>query len=189
MPAAPSPRRAAIRLRRIRIDAGHATAALRWLLPLAASAALACQPERAGPVVPALAPIAADALRVTLVFGADVDLDLYVTGPSQETVYYGNASAREGGALDADRRCGAPGPDRRAEAAAPRAESIVFPAAAPGRYRVGVDFPQRCEAGVDRARFLVRVEAPGRPPVEQRGRVDFGAFVSRVLELRVGDEP
>ena len=91
-------------------------------------------------------------LRVELVFGAGADLDLYVTDPAQETVYFANTPlAGSGGRLEADLRCDA--------AATPRIETVVFASAPPGRYRVGVDRAGTCEAGGSAAeRFLVTVE-------------------------------
>ena len=78
-------------------------------------------------------------LRVELVFGQGADLDLYLTDPSQETVYYANTPSQvNGGRLEADLRC---------DAAAPRVETIVFASAPPGRYRVGVDRAETCAGG------------------------------------------
>lgn len=77
----------------------------------------------------------AGALVVRLAFDEGADLDLYVTGPLEETVYFGNTPTKVGGRLEADLRCDAP---------APRIETVVFPTARPGRYRVGVDHPEAC---------------------------------------------
>ena len=84
-----------------------------WLL----AALLASGCGRAGPV-PELAPspqAAAEPLRIQLSFGPEAELDLWVTDPAGETVYFANPrSNATGGALEADRRCGDPGfsPDR-----------------------------------------------------------------------------
>jgi hypothetical protein len=149
-------------------------------LPLALAALVACAsgsgPGDALDPSAALGPAAPDALRVSLVFGADVDLDLYVTGPSSETVYFGNDASREGGRLVADRRC---------DSRTPRIETVEFAPAAPGRYRIGVDFMVRCARGVDRASYELYAERPGQPPLRQRGEAIFGAFAPRVLELEV----
>jgi hypothetical protein len=155
------------------IIARHAIAGVIWL-PVAA--ALAC----ADPAIPAAIATSTappDTVRIQLVFGAEVDLDLYVTGPGQETVYFGNDHSRDGGQLLADRRCDSP---------APRVEMISFAPAAPGRYRIGVDFMVRCARGVDRAPYELYAEAPGQPPLRQRGEASFGAFEPLVLELEVG---
>jgi uncharacterized protein YfaP (DUF2135 family) len=121
-------------------------------------------------------PLAPHAVRVQLAFGAAADLDLYVTGPSGETVYFANTPAA-GGALDADRRCGDP---------APRIETVAFAAAPAGRYRVGIDFPERCEAGAGEASWRLVFEAPGVRE-ERAGRARFGSFEPGVLEIEVDE--
>ncbi len=148
---------------------------------LALSLALACAAAPLAPPDPPPAPpLDPESVRVRLVFDASVDLDLYVTGPSQETVYFGNARSRDGGELDADRRCDSP---------APRAESVTFPAAPAGLYRVGVDFMVRCADGVERAPYALSIEAPGRAPQRLEGEVAFGVFEARVTEFRIGGGP
>lgn len=127
---------------------------------------------RAGPAAPG------GALRVSLAFDAGADLDLYVTDPALETVYFANTPSRLGGALDADRRCDAP---------APRVETVRFDPAPAGRYRVGVDYPESC-AGADAAPFALRVEGPG-VELEQAGEVELGHFRSRALEFQVEAGP
>jgi len=134
-------------------------------------------PAPRGPPGP---PLGAESVRVHLLFGAAVDLDLYVTGPSQETVYFGNDRSLEGGELQADQRCDAP---------APRAETVLFPVAPPGVYRVGVDFMVRCDTGTRRAGYTLWIEAPGRAPQRLEGEAEFGVFEPRVSEFRVGGGP
>ncbi len=112
-------------------------------------------------------------LSVRLAFGADADLDLYVTDPAQETVYFANSPTRAGGRLDADLRCAA---------AAPRVESVSFAAPAPGRYRVGVDFPERCDGTTEPVSFVVEVWTGGERE-QRRGSVRPGAFLPIVLEF------
>ena len=124
-------------------------------------------------------PAAPDAARVQLVFDESVDLDLYVTGPAQEAVYFANATSRDGGALTADRRC---------DSAPPRIETVTFAPAPAGRYRIGVDFMVRCAPGTDRASYELIWETPGQAPVHQRGQAVFGVFDPRVAEFRVGGE-
>ena len=121
------------------------------------------------------APLDPLTVQVQLVFGADADLDLYVTDPDQETVYFANTPSRLGGALEADQRC---------DAALPRVETIRFEAAPAGRYRVGVDFPERC-GGRGPAPFALLVRGPGLDRVE-RGEVALGEFRLRVLEFGIG---
>jgi hypothetical protein len=129
-------------------------------------------------VPPGLAsPAPPDAARVPLFFDAAVDLDLYVTGPAQETVYFANDTSRDGGALTADRRCDSP---------APRVETVTFAPAPAGPYRIGVDFMVRCTPGIDRAGFELVWEIPGQAPVRQRGEARFGVFDPRVAEFHVG---
>lgn len=67
-------------------------------------------------------------VKFTLTWDTDVDLDLYVTEPSGDTIWYGNRSSTTGGQLDTDDRDGF-GP-----------ENIFWPTdfARPGSYRVEV---------------------------------------------------
>ncbi|HKJ24927.1 MAG TPA: hypothetical protein VKB65_08915 [Myxococcota bacterium] len=116
------------------------------------------------------------AIVVRLAFDASADLDLYVTGPRRETVYFANTPTKLGGHLDADRRCDAP---------APRIESVVFPDAWPGRYRVGVDFPEACAGGGGPADFAVEARSPAGLAA-RTGRIEPGEFEPIVLEW---DEP
>jgi hypothetical protein len=112
---------------------------------------------------------------VTLVFGAGADLDLYVTDPSQRTVYFAVPDTGAGGGrLERDLRCEDP---------APRSERVVFPAAPAGRYYVGVDRPEECEGGDGELEtFLVIVEHGDRRQ-ETRGEIPRQRFLPRVLEL------
>ncbi len=139
---------------------------------------LACAgpPSDPNAPIPPAEPLEPGALRVRLVFGPDVDLDLYVTGPSLETVYFANDVARDGGFLEADRRCDDP---------APRVETVVFPGAAAGDYRVGVDFMVRCDRSTDEAPYRIVIETPDGASRLHRGTARFGLFDSRVLERRV----
>lgn len=114
------------------------------------------------------------ALVVRLAFGEAGDLDLYVTGPLHETVYYANSPTRIGGRLLGDRRCDAP---------APRIETVVFDPAPPGRYRVGVDLPERCDGGRGALPFALEVRAPSGVRTRE-GRLAPGVFEPIVLEWR-----
>ena len=102
--------------------------------------------ERDGSVLPP------GSVRVQLAFGGSADLDLYVTDVLQETVYFGNSPSRSGGTLEADRRC---------DDAVPRVETIVFPDALPGRYRVGIDYIEGCAADAGPVAFVLKVEHGG----------------------------
>lgn len=121
-------------------------------------------------------PAAPGELRVQLGFGAAADLDLYVTGPDEETVYYANTPGKAGGALVEDRRCAHEGP---------RIESVRFPAPLlPGRYRVGVDYPHGCGDATAPAPFVVRIDGPDGS-AEQRGLARHHVFEPVVLEFDV----
>ena len=120
-------------------------------------------------------PPAPGELRVELVFGEGADLDLYLTDPSQETVYYANSPSRGGGGrLEADRRCDAP---------APRIETVAVASAPSGRYRVGIDHAESCGGNrTSEEPFLLIVETDGLRR-EMRGEIPRGRFLVRVLEF------
>ncbi len=122
-------------------------------------------------------PASPGVLRVRLAFGADADLDLYVTDPRQETVYFANNPTRSGGALAEDVRCGAP---------EPHVEVVTFRDPLPGVYRVGVDYPKHCRGRDDPASYVVVVEQPGGGREERRGAIDLLHFAPIVIESRVG---
>jgi len=126
-------------------------------------------------VAPARPPPPPGVLRVELVFGESADLDLYLTDPSQETVYFANTPSHvNGGRLEADLRC---------DAGETRIEAIVFESAPPGRYRVGVDHAGSCGGGEPAVEeFLVIVEADGRRD-ELRGEIARGRFLPRLVEF------
>jgi len=147
------------------------------IVALLACTACATPTTREAPPIPAVAPLAPDALRVRLVFDAEVDLDLYVTGPDLETVYFANPETRDGGILEADRRCDAP---------APRVETVVFSPAAAGVYRVGVDFMVRCDGSTDEAPYRIVFESPDGASELHRGTAHFGVFETVVFERTVG---
>jgi hypothetical protein len=119
------------------------------------------------------APAPPSELRVRLAFPDTADLDLYVSDPLDETVYYANTPVRSGGALDVDRRC---------EDAAPRVETVLFTAALPGRYRVGVDFQHRCGDGADVVPWAISIETHGERRL-LRGLAEWNIFKSRVDEF------
>jgi uncharacterized protein YfaP (DUF2135 family) len=123
--------------------------------------------------------IPASGLRVRLAFDAAADLDLFVTDPSQESVYFANSPTRTGGELLADRRCGD---------ASPRVELVHYAAPRPGRYRVGVDFHRRCTESPlsseeqKQGLYVVRVDEGGRV-WERSGMVVPGHFEVIVIEF------
>ena len=115
---------------------------------------------------------AAGAFVVRLAFDASADLDLYVTDPLTETVYFANTPVRSGGALAADRTC---------DDSPPRVETVVFERPPPGRYRIGVDHIRSCGA-VQPAPFAVRAQLGARR-VDATGALPLGRFDPIVLEL------
>ena len=124
---------------------------------------------------------AAGELVVRLAFEPGADLDLSVTDPLDETVYYANTPVRTGGALDADRRCASEGE---------RIETVGFAAPFAGRYRVGVDFQQRCESGERVVPWAISIDAHGERRL-LRGLAVWNIYASRVAEfvLHEGDGP
>lgn len=116
-------------------------------------------------------------VSVRLAFGAEADLDLYVTDPSLETVYFAKRESASGGRLETDRRCDAP---------APRIEVAKFPTATPGVWRVGVDHPRRCDGGKEASPFVVELVAPG---IVRRGEGTIGPGEFRIVVLEVSLPP
>jgi len=116
---------------------------------------------------------AAGEIVVRLAFEPGADLDLYVSDPLDETVYYANTPTRSGGVLDADRRCAEPGDP---------IETVRFAAPLRGRYRVGVDFQQRCESEARVAPWAVSIDANGERRM-LRGLASWNVFASRVGEF------
>jgi hypothetical protein len=128
----------------------------------ALEAALAAQPLAPG-----------GELVVRLAFEAGADLDLYVSDPLEETVYYANTPVRSGGALAADLRC---------DAAAPRIEVVRFPRPLHGTYRVGVDYQERCPGGAGVVAWSITIDARGERRA-LRGLAEWNVFTSRVDEF------
>lgn len=112
-------------------------------------------------------------LVVRLAFEGGADLDLHVSDPLSETVYYANTPVRSGGALDADRRCQDP---------TPRIETVRFEKPLAGGYRVGVDFQQRCPGGADVAPWAISIETRGERRL-LRGLAEWNRYASRVDEF------
>ena len=137
------------------------------------SAALAARSDALAAALAAQPSAAASELVVRLAFEPGADLDLYVSDPLDETVYYANTPVRSGGALDQDQRCAQPGG---------RIETVRFPAPLAGPYRVGVDFSQRCEGEERVVPWAISVEANGERRL-LRGLAVFHVFASRVDEF------
>jgi uncharacterized protein YfaP (DUF2135 family) len=118
---------------------------------MAAVAAAACAARVAQPPAAPAPDASGAALVVTLVWDAPVDLDLYVTDPAWRTAYY----ARPDGHLRADVRCPVTG-------ASVRSERAEWTHPLPGRYRVGVDFPDACGTAIDHVSYRIVVDRAGR---------------------------
>ncbi len=118
---------------------------------------------------------APDGVRIRLLFREDADLDLHVTDPLQETVYFANDTSASGGRLLSDMRCDSEGP---------RLEEITWEEPPPGRYRVGIDYPIRCTRTSAPAPFVLEIWADGIRH-ERRGALSFGRFEPVVYEFDV----
>ena len=155
-----------------RRDARHRIARL---AACAAALSLGCVTHKPARPAASPAPPSPGGLEIELIFGSEADLDLYVSDPLRETAYFANTPVRSGGEHAGDVRCDAP---------APRVEVVRWRAPLPGNYRVGVDFPERCEAGVQTARYRLRVTGAGNVR-ELEGEAHFGRFEPRVLEFQI----
>ena len=127
----------------------------------------------------------AASLVIQLAFGREADLDLYVTDPLLETVYFANKKGRSGGKISADRRCDSP-PLATTEI---QVEEVIFETPLSGRYRIGVDYPNRCDSGgvtgfEERAAFAVSVQHNG---VQQnlKGSVGYRFFEVAVFDFDI----
>jgi hypothetical protein len=120
-------------------------------------------------------PAPEDELVVRLAFGAGADLDLFVSDPQSETVYFANQEARSGGSFAEDLRCDAP---------SPRIETVRFERPLPGRYRIGIDYPGACGDDPNPAIFVVewRLDDLGD---RVRGRIQPLVFDNIALEFEL----
>ncbi len=143
----------------------------------ASAIVVACASAEPLPAIPAAEGRAPGSLRVRLAFGEEADLDLFVTDPRLETVYFGNTPSLGGGVLAKDQRCEDPGP---------RVERVTFADPAPGRYRVGVEFAKSCGRVRGAVPFTLEVETDGRRR-EESGEVEPNAFLPIVLEFELGE--
>jgi hypothetical protein len=152
---------------------------------IATSALAGCRAR--APVAPApstLAPVAvqAAAVSVTLLWASPVDLDLYVTDPSLETVYFANSQSQTGGRLERDVTCNGIG-----GGGGTRTERAEWAKASKGRYRVGVDFMEDCGSEIDETEFRVVTEVSGKRQ-ERVARILKGRFQPVVVEFDVPSE-
>lgn len=123
----------------------------------------------------ALEPDEQAGLLVQLAFGAEADLDLYVTDPLLETVYFANRKSKSGGQISADRRC---------DGAAFQIEEVRFEVPKPGRYRVGIDYPESCDGTDVPAARVISVFYKGKR-LEGRGTVSLKKFDVVALEFEI----
>ncbi len=126
-------------------------------------------------------------LTIQMSFGSEADLDLYVTDPHMETVYFAKSSTRSGGRISKDIQC-ASGSDSaqsgRGDQHEPRIEEVRFDAPIPGRYRIGIDYPLKCAGGEQRAAFAVSVMHNGEQ-IRKSGSVTFENFDVVVMEFEI----
>jgi hypothetical protein len=115
----------------------------------------------------------AGALEIRLVYGGAADLDLFVTGPQREAVYFGNNPSLGGGELDIDRRC---------EASEPRTEIVRFLMPTNGQYRVGVSYDRACGFLRQPASYRIEVRADD-VEIVRLGKLAPGTFDSVALEF------
>lgn len=113
-------------------------------------------------------------LTVEIRWSEKVDLDLFLTGPDGETVYFGNREARSGIRMGTETGC-----RETAKAAPPYVETAIISWAAAGRYRVSVDYIRDCDTGIGKAPFTVRLIDPNTSRELGRAETTVGF---RVLE-------
>jgi hypothetical protein len=143
--------------------------------------AAACGAPRARPDAVPVAPAPTRTrVTVTLVWTAPVDLDLYVTDPALETAYFAYRRTRSGGVLARDARC--------ADGRGPRLERVQWTDPPPGRYRVGVDFPEVCGRGPEEVPYRLVVEVDGERR-ETAGRARLLVRDPRAVEFDVPGPP
>jgi len=94
-------------------------------------------------------------LSVEVSWSEPVDLDLFLTDPDGETVYFANRMARSGVAMGDMMGC------KNIEAGPPPyTETIIIPSAAIGGYRVSVDYIKDCGSNSLQAEFEIRLVDP-----------------------------
>ncbi|HSD09547.1 MAG TPA: hypothetical protein VLF14_01070 [Candidatus Binatia bacterium] len=127
---------------------------------------------------------AASGVHVLLLWSAPVDLDLYVTDPSLETVYFANPVSQTGGRLERDVACGTVDGGEEGQ---PQVEEVRWDSPSRGRYRVGVDFVDACGRETDEAEFRVVTEVSGERR-ERSGTVRKARFQPIVVEFDVSEK-
>jgi hypothetical protein len=124
-------------------------------------------------------------VRVSLLWSEAVDLDLYVTDPAHETLYFANNPSGSGGRLERDVACK---DARLAGKAAVLSEAAGWTARLPGHYRVGVDFPEVCDSKLSAVSFRVLAEVDGKR-IERTGTLQAVVFEPVVLEFDLSPVP
>ena len=153
---------------------------LRHLLLSVVFAGCAAHPRSSAPAPPPAPQLpAASGLEVALVWTAPVDLDLYLTDPTWETVYFANNPSRTGAQLLRDTRC-----RDVATGATTAVELAGMTQPLPGRYRVGVDFIDACNGPRDAVSFRVVVDHRGMRR-EATGTIRLEEFEPIVVEFEL----
>lgn len=116
---------------------------------------------------------------MALAWSAPVDLDLYLTDPTWETVYFANTPSRTGARLLRDVRC----PDVAGNEGA-FLELFGTTDPLPGPYRVGVDFIDACKASDAPVSFRV-VATYGDVRRETTGLIGLEEFAPIVVEFEL----
>jgi hypothetical protein len=151
-----------------------------WLM-IALSLVASCRSkDRVVPPAPsgALLVQPGSGVQVSLTWSAPVDLDLYVTDPSLETVYFANPVAQTGGRLEQDVTC------RTLLGSAVQLERARWDHPPAGHYRVGVDFIDACRSKIEEAEFRVVIAVDGRLR-EKTARLAKERFQPAVVEFDV----
>ncbi len=115
---------------------------------------------------------------MSLSWDAPVDLDLYLTDPSTESLYFANNPTRSGARLEADVRCA------DLATSAPIVELARVGEPLDGVYRVGVDFLDSCGNDTEVVPFRVAVDYGG-DRLEKTGQATAGQFQVIVLEFEI----
>jgi len=110
--------------------------------------------------VGSMAPAVANPLKagegavLELIWQVPVDLDLFLTGPGGETIYFGNRTARLGHQMIAESDCAAV-----SEREAPYIERAQIPIAHSGTYRASIDFIKHCGMGESTVKAALKLMA------------------------------
>ncbi|MEH6405371.1 MAG: hypothetical protein V7750_18510 [Sneathiella sp.] len=107
-------------------------------------------PAYAGPVL--IADGQGKELTVELSWTLPVDLDLFLTGPAGETVYFANRKARSGVVMGSMMGCQSV--EKRSP---PYTETVHIPNAEMGIYRISVDYIKDCGSNSLQADFKLRL--------------------------------